>query len=367
MPSKKDACSKCGKLKDKRSKHCSDCTEIRTTAAEHGDVKRYWAGCRCAGCKQANALRAADKFRQNPDARRVRDKLWRDRNKQQINNKQQKINQTVKLIAATKARRKLHTQGVLIDYIVDEPKTKYLVYALVDPRTIAVRYVGVSSNGLSRPKTHGLPSALALGINKRKDDWIAGLQAVGLNYAIRVLQYFDNPHTAHKAEFWWIQWMRDQGEHLYNLTTGDDAQVIVSEETREKMRAIMAGRKITWGDKISKAKQGKHFGGRVARQYTLGDQTLTLQEWAKQSGIAVVTIRGRLTLGWSVEQAINTPTTSCSSHNLRRFAFDDKYLTITQWAKHLNISQATLYSRIHQQGWPLEKALTTPTRKCRVA
>lgn len=36
-----------------------------------------------------------------------------------------------------------------------------LVYGLVDPRTLLVRYVGLSATGLKRACAHRLPSALA--------------------------------------------------------------------------------------------------------------------------------------------------------------------------------------------------------------
>jgi hypothetical protein len=48
--------------------------------------------------------------------------------------------------------------------------------------------------------------------------------------------------------------MRDMGEHIYNLTAGDDTQITMSEETKQKIREAMTGRVITWGAKISEAK-----------------------------------------------------------------------------------------------------------------
>lgn len=45
--------------------------------------------------------------------------------------------------------------------------------------------------------------------------------------------------------------------------------------------------------------------------------------------------------------------------------FDGQSLTLSEWSKQLGIDRALLHARIHQLGWPIRKALTTPTRRCR--
>ena len=42
---------------------------------------------------------------------------------------------------------------------------------------------------------------------------------------------------------------------------------------------------------------------------------------------------------------------------------DGKKLTVTQWAKELDIPISTLFSRLTQSKWSVEKALTTPIRR----
>lgn len=43
--------------------------------------------------------------------------------------------------------------------------------------------------------------------------------------------------------------------------------------------------------------------------------------------------------------------------------YDGKSQTITQWSKELNISVKTLYGRLYEMGWPVEKALTYKRNK----
>ena len=44
--------------------------------------------------------------------------------------------------------------------------------------------------------------------------------------------------------------------------------------------------------------------------------------------------------------------------------YDGRSQNICAWAKELGISANTLYGRIYKMGWSIEKAFTTPSRKC---
>lgn len=224
-----------------------------------GDVRRYWAGCRCIECRRANAAYAKQRKLNNPRQVRKEQRAYWGKNKNRLNAQRRLSKERIAQVAASNVKRRHTLAGALIDEVVDQPpRSRYLVYALVDPTDLRTRYVGVSSSGLQRPKVHGSPSYLAKAYNKRKDDWIVNLKSRRLYYAIRVLEYFDTPEEAHAAEPYWINWFRSIGEHLYNLTVGDDTQIRASEETKLKMRQRMLGRVITWGDKISSTKRAKN-------------------------------------------------------------------------------------------------------------
>lgn len=132
-----------------------------------------------------------------------------------------------------------------------------LIYGLVDPRTLLVRYVGLSSIGLKRARQHRMPGRLRR--NSHKNNWIKLLFAAGFNYKIVVLE--ESPVDLKVAERFWIAYGRACGWPLTNLTDGGDgangwkhtpeskAKLAAarrgkprSQATRERLSAIKIGR-----------------------------------------------------------------------------------------------------------------------------
>lgn len=52
--------------------------------------------------------------------------------------------------------------------------------------------------------------------------------------------------------------------------------------------------------------------------------------------------------------------------NNHRITHNDQSLTLSQWARALNIPAKTLSARIHDGGWSYEKALTTPYKPLKI-
>jgi hypothetical protein len=121
--------------------------------------------------------------------------------------------------------------------------SKYLIYALVDPRSGQWRYIGKSTSGLRRPKAHGRPSSLAEGGNRHKDRWIRQLHDLGLSYDIEVLEDFPTSAGLEGAEIEWIAAARAAGVPLTNQTDGGDGLLgrPHSRETRLKMSLSAGG------------------------------------------------------------------------------------------------------------------------------
>lgn len=115
-------------------------------------------------------------------------------------------------------------------------QTKYLIYALQDPQTFEIRYIGKSANGLHRPKAHVQPSYLS------KDDtykgrWIKQLLNNGFKPVIKVIQYLNNPLECIQAEIYWIDYFEKQGCPLTNSTKGGIGSLgyFKSDKTKKKM------------------------------------------------------------------------------------------------------------------------------------
>lgn len=123
--------------------------------------------------------------------------------------------------------------------------SRFIIYALVDPRTGAVRYVGSSSKGLVRPLEHAEPLRLAIDGNRHKAGWIRQLLALGLRYDICALEVVERAELLAGAERRWIACGRAEGWPLTNLTDGGDGTVgyIPGPETRAKQSAVRLGKK----------------------------------------------------------------------------------------------------------------------------
>ena len=112
------------------------------------------------------------------------------------------------------------------------------IYALVDPDTDEVRYVGKATNLYKRFIAH---------INEkgstRKCRWIAKLINSNKFPKIKILEIVRGVIDWKTAESYWIRFYRELGSDLCNHTSGGEGLHGASEETREKLRAI---RKKDW-------------------------------------------------------------------------------------------------------------------------
>jgi hypothetical protein len=89
------------------------------------------------------------------------------------------------------------------------------IYALIDPRSGQVNYIGQSNDPLSRVMQH---CASARGDKSAKAKWIMGLRAEGLRPVVCVLQEVPR-EWADTAEAGWIAWCLSEGTHLHNAAS----------------------------------------------------------------------------------------------------------------------------------------------------
>jgi len=123
--------------------------------------------------------------------------------------------------------------------------SRFLIYGLVDPRTRLIRYVGLSSSWLTRPRNH--KARRGLQGRTHKENWIAELLRSGLDYEIVVLDTVAAKDALPAAERFWIAYGRACGWPLTNATDGGEGPLGVTRslETRAKMSRAAAGRDMT--------------------------------------------------------------------------------------------------------------------------
>ena len=127
---------------------------------------------------------------------------------------------------------------------------------------------------------------------------------------------------------------------------------------------------------------------------TLDGTTQPITEWALDYGIYPAVIIDRLARGWTPERAVTTPMmvaprqrlagehlpglpalksatqrkpqrkSSCAPRRGRLIAHDGLTLTIPEWAERRSLNAVLIYKRL-QNGWPVERALSPPSRLCR--
>lgn len=110
-----------------------------------------------------------------------------------------------------------------------------IIYGLVDPRTLLVRYIGLSTSGLYRPRSHTKTRELSK--PSHKNNWIKSLIAAGLRYTVVVFDETVSRDALPDLERWWITYGRALGWSLTNLTEGGDGLSGAAPEVRAKISA----------------------------------------------------------------------------------------------------------------------------------
>lgn len=98
------------------------------------------------------------------------------------------------------------------------------IYALVDPRTNQIRYIGVTKNSLkSRLNCHIRQAKQNPGIgNKHKNYWIRQLLQNDLAPEIAIIEKCNNSKSAFAGEVWWIELLTKLNYPLVNIAKGGD-------------------------------------------------------------------------------------------------------------------------------------------------
>jgi hypothetical protein len=132
--------------------------------------------------------------------------------------------------------------AVIIRESVDS-RTRVTIYALRDPRTRQVRYVGKAIDPRGRYRQH-LSGAQLSRYRSKKNSWIKGVLADGLKPKLEILQIVAGDR-ANAAEIAWIAYYRAAGVRLTNGTNGGDGGAITDPDARARISAGNRGKKIS--------------------------------------------------------------------------------------------------------------------------
>jgi hypothetical protein len=101
-----------------------------------------------------------------------------------------------------------------------------IIYGLVCPITLLIHYIGLSSQGMKRPREHRRKTCP----NSHCGRWIRTLRRKGLDYYIAILEEVSDPSMLAESERWWIAYGKCCGWPLTNQTNG--GELYLSEEVK---------------------------------------------------------------------------------------------------------------------------------------
>ena len=192
------------------------------------------------------------------------------------------------------------------------------IYALIDPRTDKVRYIGKTQYDVGFRLQQHLARASNAKFKSHKNNWLRQLLALNLTPRVEILDVLDDHMDWQSTERQYIEDGHLQGWPLTNSTNGGDGwSGHHTEETKRKMSVTHQGKplsaehrgKIAEGNKgreyspetlriMSVVKIGEKNGRsrltddkvRAIRKAYTGHGGITQQELADQYGMSLVTI-----------------------------------------------------------------------------
>lgn len=112
------------------------------------------------------------------------------------------------------------------------------IYALIDPLTNQVRYIGKSVDPVTRFQAHCNDS-----VETWRTNWIHSLAKRGARPILLLLDRLADSDDWQSAERAWIAFGRERGWPLTNCTDGGDGVVNLPPEIRQRMSQLWLGRK----------------------------------------------------------------------------------------------------------------------------
>ena len=109
---------------------------------------------------------------------------------------------------------------------------------------------------------------------------------------------------------------------------------------------------LTMAENLRKDQKGKW-----KTTVTYKGETRLLRELCEEMGIAVTVVWSRMGMGWSLEEALETPL-----QRIHGMTYKGKTKSLREWAEQYKLPETTLYARL-KRGWSIKDALTTPIQQ----
>jgi hypothetical protein len=183
------------------------------------------------------------------------------------------------------------------------------IYALKDPRSDEVRYVGKSDAPARRWRFHQRDKRS----NAHRYRWLQQLKRDGLEPALVILEQCQMAEWPERERYW-EAYFRAQGARLTNMAPcgGGPAFACATPAVREKMRQAALARphpKHT-PESLEKCRMAAQKRALTQHALTVDGVTKTIPQWAAALGVSRGTIRERLERGWDAKTAVTTPAES---------------------------------------------------------
>ena len=142
------------------------------------------------------------------------------------------------------------------DLLIPRNATHAYIYALIDPRTNAVRYIGKAFDVAVRYKSHCKGNDTT-----RSARWVRELAAFGLKPTVEIVEIINStsPDEWSRAERQWIANFKLMGYDLTNLTSGGDGAFAFTDEIKALISVSSKGKPkpAGFGAAISRAQKGR--------------------------------------------------------------------------------------------------------------
>lgn len=172
------------------------------------------------------------------------------------------------------------------------------IYALIDPRTYKIRYIGKANKPNNRHNEH----SSRFHENNHRTHWLVQLQNLGFRALLYVIEEC-NEFSWQERERYWIKYYRELGCDLVNATDGGEGLTNASQETKDKIRKAKIG---TTKSEETKLKMSRSQKGRVITEDH--KNKLSVAALGANNGASKLTDQDVLLMRGLFSEGINCPT-----------------------------------------------------------